>query len=98
MALPRYWKVKTWKPVERPLVLMAVDKEGWALVLLMTGLFMSIVGGVMMPDPPMGRADAARATIAAATAVVPLATAESELRALERAAATAAAAVNGGGE
>ena len=76
----------------------AADKEGWALVLLMTGLFMSIVGGVMMPDPPMGRADAARATIAAATAVVPLATAESELRALERAAATAAAAVNGGGE
>ena len=42
------------------------------------------------------RRSAARATIAAATAAVTDATAESELRALERAAATAAAAVNGG--
>ena len=44
------------------------------------------------------RIDNARATIAAATAAVTDATAESELRALERAAATAAAAVKGGGE
>lgn len=41
---------------------------------------------------------AAHATIAAATAAVTDATAESELLALERAAATAAAAVNGGSE
>jgi len=47
---------------------------------------------------PAGRDRAARATIAAATAAVTDATAESELRALERAAATAAAAVNGGDE
>lgn len=76
----------------------AAGKEGWALALLVTGFAMSIVGGVMLPDPPMGRADAARATIAAATAAVTDATAESELRALERAAATAAVAVNGGSE
>ena len=44
------------------------------------------------------RRNAARATIAAATAAVTDATAESELLALERAAATVAAAVNGGGE
>jgi uncharacterized membrane protein YgaE (UPF0421/DUF939 family) len=73
----------------------AAGKEGWALVLFMIGFAMSIIGGIMMPDPPMDRADNARATIAAATAAVTDATAESELLALERAAATAAAAVVG---
>ena len=47
---------------------------------------------------PRARQYNARATIAAATAAVAGATAESELRALERAAATAAAAVKGGGD
>lgn len=44
------------------------------------------------PTPEMVRADNARATIAAATAAVAGATAESELRALERAASVAATA------
>lgn len=74
----------------------AAGKEGAALALFMTGFGMSIAGGVMMPDAPLDRASAARATIAAATATAIAGTAESELRALERAAATAAAAVNGG--
>ena len=76
----------------------AAGKEGWGLVLFMIGFAMSIIGGIMMPDPPMDRASAARATIAAATATVMAGTVESELLALERAAATAAAAVNGGSE
>lgn len=60
--------------------------------------FVLILGAVALFPPNRGafRAANARATIAAATAAVAGATAESELRALERAAATAAAAVKGG--
>ena len=51
---------------------------------------------VKLPWTNADRVRRANRTIAAATAAVPDATAESELRALERAAATAAAAVKGG--
>ena len=67
-------------------------KGGAALVLFMTGFGMSIAGGVMMPDAPLDRASAARATIAAATATAIAGTAESEPRALEREASVAATA------
>lgn len=75
---------------------------GWvcvflALVLLATAAYrFDAVIDDAINTSPQGRAANARATIAAATAAVAGATAESELRALERAAATAAAAVNGG--
>lgn len=70
----------------------AAGKEGVALALLMLGFGASLAGGAMMPEPPLDRASAARATIAAATAAVAGATAESELAALERAASGAATA------
>ena len=78
--------------------LSATGKEGASLALLVTGFVASIAGGVMMPDAPLYRAANARATIAAATAAVAGATAESEIRALERAAATAATAAASEGE
>lgn len=52
----------------------------------------------MVNASPQGRASNARATIAAATAAVAGATAESELRALERAASVAATAAASEGE
>lgn len=72
----------------------AAGKEGVALALLMLALGAFLAGGAMMPEPPLDRASAARATIAAATAAVAGATAESELRALERAASVAATAAS----
>ena len=70
-----------------------------ALLIAMSGgaaMFYAVYN--MNNTPEVIRANNARATIAAATAAVPLATAESELLALERAAATAAGAVKGGSE
>ncbi len=71
------------------------------LLTFVVGLSAMFAGLVLWVEPrnqPAFRAINARATIAAATAAVTDATAESELLALERAAATAAAAVNGGSE
>lgn len=71
------------------------------LLTFVIGLLAMFAGLVLWVEPlntPAHRAANARATIAAATAAVAGATAESELRALERAAATAAAAVKGGRE
>ena len=78
----------------------ARGKEGAALVLSMTGFAMFIIGGVMMPDPPMSRHDAARATIAAATATAMAWPTEAALATLEAQAAEAATAAHdaGGGE
>ena len=77
--------------------IVATDDEVSAVVFVVAMiLFFVWAWRINRPTPEMVREDNARATIAAATAAVPLATAESELRALERAAATAAAAVNGG--
>ncbi len=44
----------------------AAGKEGAALALFVTGFVASIAAGVMMPDAPLDRASAARATIDAA--------------------------------
>jgi hypothetical protein len=75
-----------------------VDKPELGLSLLLIGFGSAIVGVVMLPDPPMSRADNARATIAAATAAVASGTAESDLAALEREASVAAtAAAKGAG-
>lgn len=77
----------------------AAGKARTELALLIAGFGISLVGGAMMPDPPLDRASAARATIAAATAAVASGTAESELAELERAASVAAtAAASEGGE
>ena len=58
---------------------------------------LSFVGFIVLMDPTTP-ADNARATIAAATAAVASGTAESELRALERAASVAATAAAKGGD
>lgn len=71
-----------------------IDKPGLGLSLLLIGFGLAIVGVVMLPDPPMSRADNAHATIAAATAAVAGGTAEAELRDLERQAETAATAAS----
>ena len=67
-----------------------------AVIACLPAVLVLAMVSVLPPNAARIRADNARATIAAATAAVTDATAESELRALERAAATAAAAVNGG--
>lgn len=74
------------------------DMPRASLVTLVAAIGLLVVWAwrINRPTPEMVRADNARATIAAATAAVAIGTAESELRALERAAATAAAAANGG--
>ena len=67
----------------------------------MLAILVSILLAALATSLPWTRADRARRAnraIAAATAAVSEATEESELRALERAAATAAAAVKSGGE
>ena len=79
--------------------LCLLDDQFWASFAFMSlgfALFVVWTWRIGQPTPDEARANNARATIAAATAAAPLATAESELLALERAAATAAAAAKGG--
>lgn len=89
-------------------VIGSYSKDDVTMSLAITaGLLFLFVGFLVLEAPKASNTPAAiaaarqrnaLATIAAATAAVADATAESELRALERAAATAAAAVKGGGD